>query len=38
MEQTNRDMGAIRKWLRILLAVHIVMLSFSALCNVISFG
>ena len=38
MEHTNRDMGAIRKWLRILLAVHIVMLSFSALCNVISFG
>lgn len=38
MEQTNRDMGAIRKWLRILLAVHIVILSFSALCNVISFG
>lgn len=36
--QTDRDMGAIRKWLRILLAVHIVMLSFSALCNVISFG
>ena len=31
-------MGAIRKWLRVLLAVHIVMLSFSALCNVISFG
>ena len=38
MEQTNRDMGAIRKWLRILLAVHIVMLSFSVLRNVISFG
>ena len=38
MDHTNRDMGAIRKWLRILLAVHIVMLSFSALCNVISFG
>ena len=38
MEHTNRDMGAIRKWLRVLLAVHIVMLSFSALCNVISFG
>ena len=38
MEHTNRDMGAIRKWLRILLAVHIVMLSFSALRNVISFG
>lgn len=38
MEHTNRDMGAIRKWLRILLAVHIVMLSFSVLCNVISFG
>ena len=36
--QTDRDMGAIRKWLRVLLAVHIVMLSFSALCNVISFG
>lgn len=38
MEHTNRDMGAIRKWLRILLAVHIVMLGFSALRNVISFG
>ena len=38
MEHTNRDMGAIRKWLRILLAVHIVMLSFSVLRNVISFG
>ena len=38
MEHTNRDMGAIRKWLRVLLAVHIVMLSFSALRNVISFG
>ena len=36
--QTDRDMGAIRKWLRVLLAVHIVMLSFSVLCNVISFG
>lgn len=38
MEHTNRDMGAIRKWLRILLVVHIVMLSFSVLRNVISFG
>ena len=38
MEHTNRDMGAIRKWLRILLAVHIVMLSFSVLRNVVNFG
>ena len=47
MEQTNIDtlfsapdrrMESIRKWLRVLLAVHIVMLSFSVLCNVISFG
>ena len=38
MEHTNRDMGAIRKWLRILLAVHIVMLSASAVFNAISLG
>ena len=47
MEQINMDalfsapdrrMESIRKWLRILLAVNIVMLSFSALRNVISFG
>lgn len=47
MEQINMDalfsapdrrMESIRKWLRVLLAVHIVMLSFSALRNVISFG
>ena len=47
MEQTNIDtlfsapdrrMESIRKWLRVLLAVHIVMLSFSVLRNVISFG
>ena len=34
----DRRMESIRKWLRVLLAVHIVMLSFSALRNVISFG
>jgi hypothetical protein len=47
MEQINMDalfsapdrrMESIRKWLRILLAVYIVMLSFSVLRNVISFG
>ena len=47
MEQTNFDalfatpdrrMETVRKWLRYLLIVHIVMLSFSALRNVVNFG
>ena len=36
--EPNPRMDRIRKWLRYLLIVHIVMLSFSALRNVVSFG
>lgn len=38
LSRTDWDMGNLRKWLRLLLVVHIVMLSFSVLRNVINFG